>query len=85
METIYLKNTVHVRPRDNVVELQAWREQRSLLVEGAALPEPSPLVEVTPELRETEPTPLSRFTAWADAAASAALAVGAVLVLLTLL
>ena len=85
METIYLKNTVHVRPRGNVVELQAWREQRSLLVEGAALPEPSPLVEVTPELRETEPTPLSRFTAWADAAASAALAVGAVLVLLTLL
>ena len=85
METIYLKNTVHVRPKDNVVELQTWREQRSLLLEGAALPEPCPLIEVTPELCEAEPSPLSRFTAWADAAASAALAVGAVLVLFTIL
>lgn len=83
METIYLKNTLHIRPRDNVVDLQAYRESRDLLLEGSALP--SVLGEISPELPEPEPSPLERFTAWADAVASVVLAVGTLLVLSVIL
>lgn len=85
METIYLTSTLRVRPRDNVVDFQSYREQRALIVEGAALPEPSVCAQITPELPEVQRGALERFTAWADAVASVVLAVGAVLVLAALL
>ena len=83
METIYLKTTLRARPRCKVLDLQSYREQRALMLEGTALPEPLP--EITPELPEPAPRPLDRFIRWADAAASAALALGALLVLVSLL
>lgn len=83
METIYLKTTLRARPRGEVLDLQSYREQKALLLEGTALPEPLP--EITPELPEPTVRPLDRFIRWADAAASAALALGALLVLASLL
>ena len=85
METIYLNTTLRARPRDNVVDFQAYREQRSLLLEGAALPEPALHSEITPEHPDAPVLPLERFTAWADAMASVVLAVGALAVIAMLL
>jgi hypothetical protein len=85
METIYLNATLHCRPRGKVVDLNAYRQQRSLLLDGTVLPEPEPLEEITPELPEQAPPALERFTAWADAIASVALTLGAIFVFTLLL
>lgn len=83
METIYLKTTLCARPRCKVLDLQSYREQRALQLEGTALPEPIP--EITPELPEPVLNPLERFTRCADAVASVVLALGALLILAALL
>ena len=83
METIYLKTTLSARPRSKVLDLQSYREQKALLLEGTALPEPLP--ELTPELPEPRVSALERFTRCVDAVASVVLAVGALLILAALL
>jgi hypothetical protein len=85
METIYLNATLECRPHGKVVDLDTYRRQRSLLLNGTALPEPELLEEITPELPERAPTPLERFTAWADAIASVALTLGTIFVFSLLL
>ena len=85
METIYLNATLQCRQRGKVVDLDAYRQQRSLLLDGTLLPETEVTAEITPELAQCEPTPLEQFTAWADAIASVALTLGAIFVITLLL
>jgi hypothetical protein len=68
-----------------VVDLDAYRQQRALLLDGTVLPETAPVEEITPELPDLAPSALERFTAWADAIASVALTLGAIFVFTLLL